>query len=347
MVKKMFLFAVLVISILIVSGCDVYQTLYPNQAQAGAEKISDEEIAVAEDVTEDVMTLDNASPESGELAVEEVEVDVANEELSSDADVVLVQETGMVSLVPNAEDPDKDAINFIFTSPLDEKGEWKTNYGDAGEYTVTITASDGQLTSSKDVLIIVQKKEEAPSITEYKPDTAAITIDEANSASFEVKASDLNKDVLSYLWKIDGVEIGDKDSIDYKSTYDDAGSHTVKVIVSDGVNEAEKIWSLTVNNINRKPQLTSIEDINVKENDKVTISLNAWDEDGDALTSSIDDERFQKEVNVFTWETGYDDAGEHTFTISVSDGADTTTQQIKVKVDNVNRAPVILDVVQK
>ena len=214
MVKKIFLFAVLVISMLIVSGCDVYEILYPDQAQTGAEKISDEEIAVVEDISEEVMTLDNASPEDGELAVEEVEVDIADEDLSSDANVVLVQETDMVSLVPTAEDPDEDALNFIFTSPLDEKGGWQTTYGDAGEYTATVTASDGQLTASKDVLIIVTKKEEAPTILSSSPDASAITINEAESASFEVSASDLNKDVLSYLWKIDGIEIGDKEKIE-------------------------------------------------------------------------------------------------------------------------------------
>ena len=347
MVKKIFLFAVLVISMLIVSGCDVYEILYPDQAQTGAEKISDEEIAVVEDISEEVMTLDNASPEDGELAVEEVEVDIADEDLSSDANVVLVQETDMVSLVPTAEDPDEDALNFIFTSPLDEKGGWQTTYGDAGEYTATVTASDGQLTASKDVLIIVTKKEEAPTILSSSPDASAITINEAESASFEVSASDLNKDVLSYLWKIDGIEIGDKEKIEYKSTYDDAGSHTVKVIISDGIAESEKIWSLTVDNVNRKPQLTGLEDIRAMETDKVTISLDAMDEDGDPITYSIDDERFLQEGNSFVWETGYDDAGEYTLTITASDGAETASQEINVNIDNVNRAPVILDVVQK
>ena len=85
----------------------------------------------------------------------------------------------LVSLVPKAEDPDQDALTFTFTSPLDANGEWQTNYGDAGEYTVTVTVSDGLLTTSKEVLIIVKKKEEAPVLQSYDPEDTALEIDEA------------------------------------------------------------------------------------------------------------------------------------------------------------------------
>ena len=87
----------------------------------------------------------------------------------------------MVSLVPKAEDPDKDTLTFTFTSPLDDNGEWQTNYGDAGEYTVTITASDGLLTTSKEVLIIVKKKEEAPVLESFEPKDTLIKIDETGT----------------------------------------------------------------------------------------------------------------------------------------------------------------------
>lgn len=342
MVEKTILFAIIAVSLL-VSGCDVYQTLYAQQTQGDAEKISEDEIAILEDGAD----LDNESEKIGETISEEVEIDVDSKELAEDASVVLVQETDLVSLTPKAEDPDQDLLTFIFTSPLDDTGEWQTNYGDAGEYTVTVTASDGQLTASKEVLIIVKRKEEAPALESSKPQETAMTIDETGIIEFEAKASDLNNDVLRYLWKIDGVEVSDKDSMSYKATYDDAGSHTVKVIVSDGISDTEKIWSVTVNNVNRKPQLASIEDIEAKETDTIELSAEGWDDDGDMLTYSIDDDRFVQDGNAFRWDTTYDDAGEHKVTVSVSDGVDTTSQQVRVTIENVNRAPVILDIVQK
>ncbi|MBI2650986.1 hypothetical protein HYX01_00780 [Candidatus Woesearchaeota archaeon] len=332
--KKQIIFALLVISVFLVSACDIYQKLYANQSQQGAIKISDENIS--KEVNGGIKKTES-----------ENKSDKKAEKISQDAVVIIVEETELVNLVPKAEDPDKDVLDFTFTSPLNENGEWKTTYGDAGEYTVTITASDGSLTTTKEVLIIVNRKEEAPTIDSFAPEEIALSINETQTVKLSISASDLNKDELKYTWKLDGVPIGNKDSAEYQTTYEDAGSHTLKVAVSDGMFDAEKIWSVTVNNVNRKPVLKEIEDINVKETSSIVIELEASDHDGDKIEYEIDDKRFVQDGNKFTWKTGYDDAGDYLVTASVSDGTDKTTQQFKVKVENVNRAPVILDIIQK
>src|SRR3989338_4159301 len=303
------------ISVLLISACDVYNTLYIKQA-GEAEEVSDEEIIVE--------GLDEGAMEEAEAGGEEIDAGIAEEEeeLPEDATVLIVKETELVNLVPNAEDPDKDTLIFTFTSPLDDNGQWQTTYGDAGEYTVTVTASDGSLTASKEVLVIVNRKEEAPALDSSSPAETAVTIDETESVEFSVKVSDLNEDILRYSWKLDGISIGNDDSAEYKTTYEDAGSHTVKTIVSDGIFDTEKIWSVTVNNVNRKPQVSELDDIEDKETDAVTINVAALDEDGDELSYSIDDSRFVQDGSAFTWETGYDDAGDHLVTVSVSDGVE-------------------------
>ena len=338
--KKEIIFALMAISVLLISACDVYNTLYIKQAE-DAEGVSEEEIIV-EGIDEEVM-------EEAETGGEKIDVIIAKEkeELPEDATVLIVKETELVNLVPNAEDPDKDTLIFTFTSPLDDNGQWQTTYGDAGEFTVTVTASDGQLTTSKEVLIIVNRKEEAPALDSFTPEETAITIDETKEVAFSVRASDLNKDILRHSWKLDGVSIGNDDSIEYKTTYEDSGSHTVKAIVSDGIFDTEKIWSVTVNNVNRKPQISEIDDIKAKETDTIAIEVEALDDDGDQLIYSIDDSRFVQDGSTFTWETNYDDAGNHLVTVSVSDGVDTATQEVTVTVENVNRPPVILDIGQK
>ena len=236
---------------------------------------------------------------------------------------------------------------FTFTSPLNEKGEWQTTYGDVGEYTVTVTASDGESTTSRDVLIIVNKKEEAPTIDSAKPIESGLTADETQSINFEIAASDLNKDHLTYAWKLDGADVGTDNKYTYQTTYEDAGTHTVKVEVSDGFSSASKIWSVDVKNVNRKPALEKIDNIKAKETDKVTITALATDDDKDTITYSINDKRFMQENNVFTWQTDYDSAGTYEVTVSASDGKDTTSQTFTVTVENVNRPPVITDIVQK
>jgi hypothetical protein len=73
----------------------------------------------------------------------------------------------------------------------------------------------------------------------------------------------------------------------------------------------------------------------------------ATDDDKDQITYSISDKKFTQEDNVFTWQTDYESAGTYEVTVSASDGQDTTTQTFGVVVKNVNRPPVITDIVQK
>jgi len=279
---------------------------------------------------------------------EEMTEEISKESPKEKPIVLVVQETDLISLTPKAEDPDKEtALVFTFTSPLNENGEWQTTYGDGGEYTVTVTASDGELSTTKEVLIIVNKKEEAPSIDSTKPIESGLAIDETQSIEFSITASDLNKDPLSYAWKLDGIDVGTGSDYYYQTTYEDSGTHTVKADVSDGYSTTSKIWSISVKNVNRKPVLEKMDNIKAKETDKITITALATDDDKDKIEYAVNDKRFTQEDNIFTWQTDYDSAGSYKLIVSASDGQDTTEQEITIDVENVNRAPVITDIVQK
>ena len=210
-----------------------------------------------------------------------------------------------------------------------------------------MTVSDGELATSRDVLIIVNKKEESPTIDSSKPIESSLTIDETQSIDFSVTASDLNNDPLSYEWKFDGAVVATGTEYTYQSDYDSAGTHTVKIEVTDGLSSATKIWSVDVRNVNRKPVLEEMGDIEARETDTVTITALATDDDNDQITYSISDSRFTQEDNVFTWETDYDSAGTYEVTISAGDGQDTSEETFTVAVANVNRPPLITDVTQK
>ncbi|MBI2208431.1 hypothetical protein HYU50_02965 [Candidatus Woesearchaeota archaeon] len=344
--KELFL-ALMVISMFLISACDVYNTLYVKQPAIQGEAVEVPEVNITLEIPEEGAIPEEEAKEIDEEMEAAEEIEAGMEEKPEAANVIIVAEGEKVSLTPKAEDPDNDKLTFTFTSPLDSNGQWQTTYGDVGEYTVTITASDGTLTASKEVLIIVKKKEEAPVFERFKPIEAAVAVEETEAVDFEVVASDLNKDELSYEWKLDGVMVGDEDSYTYQTTYDDSGSHTVKAKVTDRMFDTEKIWAVTVENVNRKPVLETVDDINVEETDRVVIELKASDSDGDDVSYSIDNEKFLQDGNTFTWKTTYDDAGEYTFTVSASDGVDTASQQVKVAVENVNRPPMILDIVQK
>lgn len=343
--------------ILVLTGCDVYENLY-GESEVPIEDINDEvdetlDEILAEDETEETSEIDEEEAmeeedteplidleEIDETPVEEQPVEIDS---SEDAIVVTVTETELVNLVPEADDPDEDRLLFTFSSPLDENGRWQTNYGDNGEYTITVTASDGDLTTTENVLVIVRKKEEAPTINSFSPAESAITIKETESINFEVDATDLNGDELTYSWKFDGDEVNDGDSYTYQSTYEDSGSHTVKIDITDGVTETNNIWSLTIENVNRKPTLDEIDEIIVKETETVLIEPVARDADGDELRFTIS----EPVGNDGVWETTYDDSGEHTVTITVSDGEESVSQDVTITVENVNRAPVIRGISQR
>lgn len=356
--KTRSLVVLLIISMFILSSCEVYQTLYgakpkpTGEVVAPTENVSIENVSIEKEKPKEEVREEEKPPVTGEVTEEEVKSEEKKEEVMEKPKekpiVIVVQETDLVSLSPKAEDPDKDtSLVFTFTSPLNENGEWQTIYGDTGEYTVTVTASDGESTTTRDVLIIVNKKEEAPTIDSAKPIESGLVADETQSIDFSVIASDLNKDPLTYAWKLDGIDVGDEDKYTYQTTYDDAGTHTVKVEISDGTSSTSKIWSVNVKNVNRKPVLEEINNIETKETEKIIITALATDDDKDSITYSISDKRFTQDNNVFTWQTDYDSAGTYEVTVSASDGQDTAEQTFTVTVENVNRPPVITDIVQQ
>ncbi|MBI4452290.1 hypothetical protein HY637_02590 [Candidatus Woesearchaeota archaeon] len=342
--KTSSLIVFLVVSMFLLSSCEVYQTLYGTTGQVAAPPDNESmEPAPAEEVPE----VTEEEPAEG-LTEEEIEEEVMVDETPKETPfVVVVQETDLVDLVPKAEDPDADKLVFTFTSPLSEKGEWQTTYGDAGEYTVAITVSDGKATDSRDILIIVNKKEETPTIDNSWPIESSLVISETESIDFRVESSDLNKDPLAYSWKFDGEEVGSGSEYTYQSDYDSAETHTVKVDVSDGLSSASRIWSVEVLNVNRYPVMEQIGNLKSKETDTVAITVRATDEDGDDLAYSISDSRFTQDENVFEWQTDYDSAGEYELIVGVSDGTDITEETLTLTVENVNRPPVIVDVLQK
>ena len=93
--------------------------------------------------------------------------------------------------------------------------------------------------------------------------------------------------------------------------------------------------------------MEKINDMHAKETNKIVITALATDADKDSITYSISDNKFTQEENVFTWQTDYDSAGTYQVTVSASDGKDTVDQTFTMTVDNMNRPPVILDIVQK
>src|SRR3989344_2737079 len=104
-----------------------------------------------------------------------------------------VQETDLVKINAEAIDPDNDQVTYYYSPPLDENGEWQTGYDDAGEYSIEVTASDGQQESKEEIRLVVENKNQPPYVTENK-----ITVKETQTVDLKKIVLDPDDDVLSY-----------------------------------------------------------------------------------------------------------------------------------------------------
>jgi len=135
-------------------------------------------------------------------------------------------------------------------------------------------------------------------------------------------------------------------SLPYTTTYDDQGTHTLHVDVSDGTDTVGKDITVTVNDVNRAPVLDPIGNKSVDENTLLTFTVNATDPDGDALTYSASNlpqgASFDSATRIFSWTPAYDQAGIYpNVHFEVSDGIATDSEDITITVNNVNRPPVL------
>jgi len=262
---------------------------------------------------------------------EDIFIEIDDEVLISEQDYshILVRvkkvEGDMIELKPDAYDPDGDTIIYTFTEPFDEDGEWKTEEGDAGEYLVTVTASDGKLSTSEDVLVIVKQTNRAPVID--CPEELSLKegdLVELGCEIFDPEEAELEISITGWM-----------NTTEYQTTYEDAGEYEVTITASDGEKTKGKTIAITVDDFNRVPVVTLIKEITVEETETVLLEVEATDADGDDLTFAYG-EPFNDKGE---WETNYGDTGTYESHVTVSDGIGMTRVGFTVVVTQKNTAP--------
>jgi hypothetical protein len=326
--KTFVLFAMIAAIMMLLSACA--------RTPTGAEALCDEE-GCPEPVEEGILPTESGD-DTKEVVAQEIGGDAQadgsediSEVTSGNADILptkTVVEGDLVSF-PNlrATDPDGDPVTYTFSEPLSREGAWQTKVGDAGTYKVTITASDGKNKVSQDVMIIVKPANNAPELS--APEQVAV--DEGDTVELKVSATDEDNDKVSIEFS------GWMTSSTKETGYNDAGTHAVTVTASDGKESVSKRVNVVVTNVNRAPKLEAISDIEVDEGETITLSANAVDPDGDKVTYSYSDYFDSDGV----WETEKGDAGVYYVTVTASDGSVTDSKKVTLKVNSLNKAPVI------
>jgi len=239
-----------------------------------------------------------------------------------------VYEGELVSF-PNLKvtDPEGAPITLSYSFPLDENGQWQTETGDAGEYVAKITASDGTTETEQKVKIVVLKKNDPPTLSL----PATISAKEGDMITLEPQTSDPNGDAVTVSYK------GWMSEATKEASFDDAGNHEVIVTASDGDLKTEKTITVKIEDVNRAPVISQLQDVVVSEGDTITAVPRAMDPDNDPVTfiySAPFDEK-----GVFATKKG--DAGKYRSEIVATDGKLNSSTKFFVVIEAVNLPPVI------
>lgn len=247
-----------------------------------------------------------------------------------------VQETDLVTFSPEALDPDNDQVTYSYSPPLDEVGQWQTGYNDTGEYHLKIVASDGVHETTKEVLLIVENKNQPPYLKEKK-----VTVKELQTLDLKQFAADPDQDPLEYVF----TQPFDKNGL-WAPGYDDQGTFVARFSVKDGEFTVPLRVEVEVLDTNQPPKVTDSfsdeEKISLPENEELSFYVGtedgdsdhvsySWTLNGQALTNSSSGNYF----------FGFDQSGEYELAVVVSDQLHHLEKKWRVNVENVNRKPEV------
>ncbi|MBC8494809.1 hypothetical protein H8D36_01515 [archaeon] len=163
--------------------------------------------------------------------------------IAEDIGVITVEETDLIMLNIEAEDPDGDDLTFKFEYPLNVDGEWQTNYGDAKTYESSVMISDGTGATKMTFSIVVTQKNTPPNL-DFIP---SIIIDEGQTITLPISTFDREGANLTITIS------GWFNTVSYTTTFDDAGNHSINVSVDDGELVTIQEVEIIVNDVGRPP----------------------------------------------------------------------------------------------
>ena len=291
-------------------------------AEEGAPEEHPENVSEEGEAVEAPIEEETAPPE------EEVSPEVPpTEETEPSIPVKTYQEGDLVKLSVKAVDPDNDNLVISYSPPLSEDGTWQTKEGDAGQYRVEVSVSDGEAQSTAEMLLIITPLNNPP-VIEVPED---ITVKEGETVTIEPVITDEDNDPVTVTYT------GWMSSATYTTNYNDAGSYIVTVIASDGKATVAKDIKVNVQNVNRPPVIATLPPVSVIEGELIRVTPEVTDPDEDAITLSFTpplDENGE-------WQTQEGDAGDYLETVTATDGIAVASQDFKIIVTPLNRPPVI------
>jgi len=294
---------------------------------------SGEEGAISGEVVEEKI-VEVVLPKDGQTEDEVIEItgdetkEKTNEELKS-MYTIEGEEGDLMSLQPEAYDPDGDDIIYTFSEPFDEKGLWQTIEGDAGKYSITVTATDGELSTSENILIVINPTNKAPIIECLEK----IVVKEGENVVIDCNIYDVEEDEFEVEY------LGWMNSTEKETTYEDAGTYNVVVRAYDAEKSRSAMIEIVVENVNRAPVISGLEDeLKVMETELLELDFDVSDPDGNEVEIEYSEPFNEKGV----WQTKMDDVGVYDVYVLAKDGQSTTKKEFQIVVTQMNTAPKLV-----
>lgn len=255
-------------------------------------------------------------------------------------------------LLVNDSDVDEDPLYLIsVSSPIngsvlivDDDIKFDPDADFNGEASFEYTISDGSLTATGLVTITVNPINDLPEVA-----AQSVTVDEDTSTMITLSATDVDGDQLVYLVVTEPSHgfLGNisNNQVSYTPDPDYTGLDSFEFKANDGkANSLPATVSINVIPFNDPPVLDPIGDFSINELEQLTFTASASNPEEETLTFSLDGAPDGATINsstgVFSWTPNeIQGPGDYTFSVIVSDGAKTDSEEIKVTVNEMNQAP--------
>jgi hypothetical protein len=214
---------------------------------------------------------------------------------------------------------------YSFSKPLSSSGIWRTQQGDAGEYTIYVESIDPYLSGRQLVHIFVKPVNYPPVVV-----LANQTAYEGSVFSLNYSVKDPETDSLTITYP------GAFSQTPVYLNYSSSGTYPLIIRVSDGQNILYAQAILTVLDVNTPPVITH-PFVQVAVGSVLQLSPVIFDEQNDSVTVT-----YQRPFNA----TGallatQDMVGNHTTRIRVSDGLNRSTLFVNYSIVSTNTPPIL------
>ena len=276
--------------------------------------------------------------------------------LTAISDTTISEETTLGSTL-KGEDIDGDVLSYgALDLPLGAELDtgtgqfrWKPDFDQAGEYKLTFTVTDGELSDSQTFTLTVKNTNRPPEFVLIEDKT----VHEAAPLTFLLSAVDPDGDALVYEAQDlpEGATL--KDSVvTWQPGFEQSGAYTLSFTVTDdkGASDSTQV-RITVLDVNRNPVLIALPDTTINEEQLLEVVVMASDADGDSLTYTAADlpqgAMFNASTKQFSWRPEFGQTGTYTITFSVDDGREgVDTESLKVTVRDITPPSFTIGILQ-